>query len=401
MPDSRIIHNARVVHDDDILEKGWVLVVDGRIADIGDDQPPSGRPDTPAVDAGGRLLLPGYVDVHVHGGDGASFGDGAAGALHAARFHGRHGTTSLLAGLSTAGWGQMCAQAATLAGVRTAPGSADPSGPADPDTAGARILGTYLEGPFLSTTRKGAHDPDLLLLPTESRVTEILDSGGGSIATVTIAPEITDGLPAIGWFTAAGVRVSLGHSDADGDEFAAGVEAGGTCLTHTFNGMRPPTHRDPAVLALLTDSDIAAELICDGLHVHPVVVRMVRRLVGTNRLVLITDSVAWAGRPDGVYREDGRPVEVRGGRVWLQGTDTLAGSCLTMEQAVRNYAAYTGAGPVELARVSSTNAAARLGLDDQLGRIRAGYLADLVLLDPDLHVSAVMRDGRWIRSLGQ
>lgn len=398
MTASFVITNARVVADDEVLDGGWIVVENGKIDDIGSGRPPERGDEVPVVDVGRRWVLPGYIDVHVHGGDGGGFGHGAEEARRAARFHAEHGTTSLLAGLSTTTWPQLCSQVSELAGVADPIGTdrklGEPSG--EPHPVGARILGTFLEGPFLSVPRRGAHNPDLLRTPTKADLDEIVALGRGSVTVVTIAPEIQNGLDAIGWLTAAGVRVSLGHTDADGGQFIAGAVAGGSCLTHTFNGMRPPTHRDPAVLAALTDLEIAAELICDGLHVDPVVVRAARHLVGPDRLVLITDAVEWAGMPDGVHRTDDRNVEVKAGRVCIQGTDTLAGSCLTMQDAVRNFASYTGADHVELAKVSSTNAAKRLGLDDRIGRIRAGHVADLVVLEPNLSVAAVMRSGSWV-----
>jgi N-acetylglucosamine-6-phosphate deacetylase len=395
---SFVLTNANVVADNDVLDGGWIVVDDGKIQDVGSGRPPQVGDEVPVVDVGRRWVLPGYIDIHVHGGDGAGFGHGAAETRRAARFHAENGTTSLLAGLSTATWPQMCSQVSELADLTEPIGThrtvRESSG--DPHAVGARILGTFLEGPFLSVPRRGAHNPELLRTPTKADLDEIVALGRGSLAVVTIAPEIENGLDAIGWLTAAGVRVSLGHSDADGGEFVAGAVAGGSCLTHTFNGMRPPTHRDPAVLTALIDLDIAAELICDGLHVDPVVVRAARHLVGPDRLVLITDAVTWAGLPDGVYGTDDRSVEVEAGRVRIQGTDTLAGSCLTMQDAVRNFATYTGADHVELAKVSSTNAARRLGLDDRIGRIRAGYVADLVVLEPDLSVAGVVRSGSWV-----
>src|SRR4051794_28036028 len=178
--------------------------------------------------------MPGYVDVHVHGGGGDDFGDGPAAARRAARFHGLHGTTSLLAGLSTAGWERMCSQVAELAAEAEDPRSQEKPSDDVRGHAGARIVGTFLEGPFLSVARKGAHQPDLLRVPSEQDVSHILRSGQGSVSVVTVAPEIDHGLDAVGWLTAAGVRVSLGHSDADGEQFAAGIAAGGSCLTHTF-----------------------------------------------------------------------------------------------------------------------------------------------------------------------
>lgn len=404
MTEPWLIGNARIVADDRIIERGWLRIDGGVLVDLGDGDLPKDGDDRRVVDAAGRWVLPGYIDVHVHGGGGASFSDGRAAAVRAARFHGGHGTTSLLAGLSTAPWPAMRSQVAEVADLvevprRVASAQVVAGTLRKVMEAGhsARILGSYLEGPFLSAARKGAHDPDLLMVPTESSVAQILSDGGGTVAVATVAPEIRNGLAAIEWLTASGVRVSLGHTDADGDAFAAGLSVGGSCLTHTFNGMRPPTHRDPAVLEPLADGQVAAEVICDGLHVHPVLVRALRRLIGPDRLILITDAVAWAGRPGGLYRSEGRAVEVRDGRVLLAGTDTLAGSCLTMEAAVQNYVTYTGADPVEVAKVSSTNAAVRLGLDDIIGRIRPGHMADLVVLDDGFAVDGVLRGGHWLR----
>lgn len=389
MPQRSMIRNARIIADDDVLDDGWLLIEDGLILGLGVGSPP-GQDDLPTnvTDLEGNWLMPGFIDLHVHGGGGFSFSEGPESAVRVAEFHARHGTTSLLAGLSTAPWGEMLASVGALAVLP----DKDLRG-----SAGARILGTYLEGPFISTIRKGAHEQTLIRAPDEVEIAEILGEGDGSVRVVTVAPEVPHGLDAIGWLTAAGVAASIGHTDATGDIFEAAVDAGGTCLTHTFNGMRPTTHRDPGVFQVLTKPGVRCELVCDGLHVHQVYVRALRQLVGVDQLVLITDAVAWAGQPDGTYHEGGRSVEVLGGRVLLTGTDTLAGSCLTMEDAVRNYADFTGADPVELARVSSTNAAARLGADDGLGRIRAGFVADLVVLGADLSVRAVMRGGEWIR----
>jgi N-acetylglucosamine-6-phosphate deacetylase len=384
----QLIRNARVVLDDQVLDDGWVLIQDGVIAQVGSGVPPTQLPAAYVVDIDRCHLMPGFIDVHVHGGGGFGFDTGPDDALRAAAFHARHGTTSLLAGLSTAPWADICTNVAALADL--------PSRDLDESQA-ARILGTYLEGPFISVTRKGAHDPALIRVPEKSDVAEIVSRGRGSVKVATVAPEVPNGMAAIGWFTSAGVAVSIGHTDATGDMFDAAATAGGTCLTHTFNGMRPPTHRDPAVFQAITSRRVNCEVICDGLHVHPVYIRMLRELVGADRPVLVTDAVSWAGQPDGSYRSEGRAVEVRAGRVWLSGTDTLAGSCLTMGDAVRNYAEFTGAGPVELAKVSATNAAARLGLDHRLGRIRPGFPADLVALGPDHSVRAVMRGGKWLR----
>jgi N-acetylglucosamine-6-phosphate deacetylase len=388
MPQRSVVRNARIVADDDVLEDGWVLIEDGLILELGVGSPPPQDHAVRVVDVEGNWLMPGFIDLHVHGGGGFSFSGGPECAVHVAEFHAQYGTTSLLAGLSTAPWQDMCASVAALVDLPTTETLGSAAG---------RILGTYLEGPFISATRKGAHEVTQIRPPVEADIWKILAEGRGTVKVVTVAPEVPNGLNAIAWLTAANVAVSIGHTDATGDIFDAAVHAGGTCLTHTFNGMRPATHRDPGVFQVLTAQGVRCELICDGLHVDQVYVRALRQLVGVDQLVLITDAVAWAGQPDGSYQEGGRAVEVRAGRVWLTGTDTLAGSCLTMEAAVRNYADFTGAGPVELARVSATNAAKRLGMDDRLGRIRIGFVADLVTLGPDHSVRAVMRGGEWLR----
>jgi N-acetylglucosamine-6-phosphate deacetylase len=165
--------------------------------------------------------------------------------------------------------------------------------------------------------------------------------------------------------------------------------------------MRPISHRAPAVLEAIVDSPVFCELICDGVHVHPTFVRMLRALAGHDRVVLVTDAVAWAGYPDGEYQSQDRRVEVRDGGVYLHGTSTLAGSTLTMAQAARRYASYTGAGMAEIASVTSTNAARVLGEDHRLGRIRRGHVADLVVLDQQFRCVGVMSDGRWARPVGE
>jgi N-acetylglucosamine-6-phosphate deacetylase len=164
--------------------------------------------------------------------------------------------------------------------------------------------------------------------------------------------------------------------------------------------MKPPTHRSPGMMEALVDSDAFCELICDGVHVHPTFVRMLRRLVGESRLVLITDAVAWSGMPDGEYRSAGEAVQLRDGGVFLAGTETLAGSRLTMDEALRRYASWTGAGLAELAAVSSGNAARMLGMGGRIGRIAPGMAADLVVLDQHCGCVAVMCSGQWLRQPG-
>lgn len=386
-PMVEVIVDADVVVDSEVLHDAWILVEDGRVTDLGgaDSLPPRAVPRTSVR---GAAVLPGFVDIHVHGGGGHSFGSDSATTEAVARFHAHAGTTSLLAGLATSPVAEQLEQVKRLGGC------------SEEVADGARLLGIHLEGPFISKIRKGAHDPRLIRPPDTTEFDALCEAAGGRMRLLTTAPELDGFLGLVAVAKAAGVRVTAGHTDAQGPDFLRAIAAGTRSLTHTFNGMRPVTHRDPGVLEPIVDSDVFCELICDGVHVHPTFVRMLRLLAGRDRVILITDAVAWAGLAEGEYRSGNRHVEVRDRGVRLVGTDTLAGSTLTMGDAVARYARYTGAGLVELARVASTNAARLLGEDHRIGRIRRGYEADLVVVDSARTPVGVMCAGRWIRRLG-
>jgi N-acetylglucosamine-6-phosphate deacetylase len=387
-PAAEVITDADVVVDDEVLHDAWVLVEDGIITDVGGADRPPPRAAT-RTSVRGAAVLPGFVDIHVHGGGGHSFGDDVAATEAVVRFHARAGTTSLLAGLTTS---PVAEQLAKVKRLRPC---------AEEVADGGRLLGIHLEGPFISGVRKGAHDPRLIRPPDPTELAALCEASGGRMRLVTAAPELDGFTDLAAAAAAAGVRVTAGHTDARGPDFLRAIAAGTRSLTHTFNGMRPVTHRDPGVLEPIVDTDVFCELICDGVHVHPTFVRLLRLLAGRDRLILITDAVAWAGLPEGEYRAGNRHVEVRDRGVRLFGTDTLAGSTLTMGEAVARYARYTGAGLVELARVASTNAARLLGEDHRIGRIRPGHNADLVVVDAARALVGVMCAGRWIRRPGE
>lgn len=381
---AEVLIDAQVVAGGTVLRNGWVLVEDGVITDVGasDRKPPAVSVCTSLSQA---FVLPGFIDVHVHGGGGDSFEGGTEASLRAAAFHTMAGTTSLLAGLATLPAPVLLDRVRQLGAL-----------PEDLEGSG-RLLGIHLEGPFLSPLRKGAHDPDLLRPPGPGELSSLCHAAPGRVRLLTAAPELPGFAEMARVAQANGVIISAGHTDADGPQLLAAIGAGARSLTHTFNAMRPLRHREPGPLEAIVDSDVFCELICDGIHVHPTLVRMLRRLVGSHRVVLITDAVAWAGVPDGEYRSGHADVEVRNGRVNLLGTDTLAGSTLTMAEAVRRYARFTGAGIVELAAVASTNAARLLGEGGRIGQVRPGHQADLVVLDQQLACVGVMSHGRWAR----
>jgi N-acetylglucosamine-6-phosphate deacetylase len=379
----QLFRNGNVIASD-TTDSGWLLLEDGIIADLGaSGTEPNGIEHT--VDLMGSHVLPGFVDIHVHGGGGRSFGADADANAAVSTFHATGGTTSLLAGITTAPTSVMLDGARALGDPREVDG-------------GAEIIGLHLEGPFISVLRKGAHNAAQIRPPDSAELASINAAARGKVRLVTAAPEEPGFEDLLRQATLSNVRIGAGHTDATGEQFLTAIAAGVRSLTHTFNGMRPFDHRSPAVLQAVVDSDVMCEIICDGLHVHPTLIRMVRRLVGPKRVVLITDAVAWAGLGDGEYSSGERHVEVVGGRVVLAGTNTLAGSTLTMIEAVRRYMQFTGAGLREAAMVASTNPARLLGEDNRIGEIRVGLQGDLVVLDQQLSCVGVVKRGDWYPS---
>lgn len=369
-----VIAAGTVVLDGRVHRPGWVSVADGRIADCG-----SGpvRADTDFADS---TVVPGFVDLHCHGGGGVSYADDPdrAAALHAA-----HGTTGGLASLVTAAPETLLAQVHTLAGA----------------TRRGVVDGIHLEGPWLSDRHCGAHDSAWLRDPSDAEVEALLTAGDGAIAMVTLAPERPGAIEAITQLVEAGVVVAVGHTDAGYEVTQAALDAGATVGTHLFNAMRPLHHREPGpVAALLADPRVTVELIADGVHLHPAVIEHVVATAGPDRVALITDAMAAAGTGDGAFTLGGLDVDVTGGVARLRGTTTIAGSTATMD---RIFAAAVGllggddAALTDAVRMTSSTPARTLGLH-RAGVLAAGRDADLVVLDRDWRVLRVMRRGVWL-----
>jgi len=365
---------ARVLLTDaDRFVPGWVEVSDGRISAAGAGDPP-GRP---AEELDG-WVVPGFVDVHAHGGGGASFGGGAdADVDRVLAAHRAHGTTTMVASLVTASLPDLTRQVAALAGrVR------------DRDLAGV-----HLEGPWLATEYHGAHDPALLADPDLDAVEELLRAGEGAVRLATIAPERSGAPAAIRTLTAQGCVVAIGHTAADHATTRAAIEAGARGATHLFNAMPGLHHRAPGpILALWADPRVTLELVFDGVHVTPELAAFVLA-TAPGRVALITDAMAAAGAADGDHVLGGLAVEVRDRVARLAGTDTIAGSTLTLDVAVRN-AVDAGVPLVRAVRAATSVPADYLGLTD-VGRLDTGRRADLVVLDESRRVSRVMFRGSW------
>ncbi|AAZ56506.1 N-acetylglucosamine-6-phosphate deacetylase [Thermobifida fusca] len=372
----RTLTNARIVTSQG-WTAGWLRVDGPRIAEVGAGIAP--YPAAESVDLGGRLLVPGWVDIHVHGGGGASFDDGdPERALAAVDLHRRHGTTSLVAGLVTASPAALLRQVAALAELCEA----------------GELAGIHLEGPYLATQRCGAHDPALLRSPDLAEFQRILRAGRGHVRMITLAPELPGALELVRAAVSEGVVAAVGHTDADYATVCAAFDAGATVATHLFNQMRPLHHRDPGpVAAALTDDRVTVEVINDGVHLHPAVVRMAWAAAGADRTAFVTDAMAAAGLGDGDYTLGGRRVRVADGTARLADTGAIAGSTITLADAVRRAVRDLGIPLAAAVRAASTVPAAALRLAD-VGALLPGRYADLVVLEPDGTLHAVYHRGR-------
>ncbi|BBZ24152.1 N-acetylglucosamine-6-phosphate deacetylase [Mycolicibacter hiberniae] len=371
-----VIAAGAVVLGDRVHRPGWLSVLDGRIVACGSGRPPTG-PDFELVD---RVVVPGFVDMHCHGGAGVSYADAPdrAAALHAA-----HGTTGGLASLVTAGPDALLAQVRRLAAA----------------TARGVVDGIHLEGPWLSRLHCGAHDSAQLRAPTDAEVDALLAAGDGAIRMVTLAPELPGAIATIGRLVEAGIVVAVGHTDADYELTQAAVDAGATVGTHLFNAMRALHHRQPGpVPALLDDPRVTVELIADGVHLHPGAIRHVVATAGPDRVALVTDAMAAAGAGDGAFSLGGLAVDVADGVARLRGTATIAGSTATMDRLFATAVRLLGADDAALAgavRMTSATPARAIGLH-RTGVLATGRDADLVVLDRDWRVCQVMRRGAWL-----
>ena len=354
-------------------------IVGGRIADLRTavDAP------TGAEVVSGRVV-PGFVDTHGHGGGGHNYATLDADEARATRaFHRRHGTTTALASLVTADLDTLVAQIQTLAPlVRT-----------------GELAGLHLEGPFLSAAKKGAHTASLLRPPTAESVDRLLEAADGTLAMVTVAPELPGGLAAIARLVAAGVVVAVGHTDGDETDARRALDAGATVATHLFNAMRPIHHREPGpVPVLLGDERVVVELIGDGFHLHRDVVRMAVDAAGLDRVALITDAMAATGMPDGRFSLGDRNVLVRHGEARLVEEDgsagSIAGSTLTMAAGFE-FLVGLGMSVPGAAHLAASTPARRHGLPG-VGVIETGAAADLCVVDDTGRLQRVMQDGAWV-----
>ncbi|USQ76992.1 N-acetylglucosamine-6-phosphate deacetylase [Ornithinimicrobium cryptoxanthini] len=368
----QLLRAARVITPDRELADGWVAVRGDRIVEVGQGSAPQDADVTYAV------LVPGLVDIHNHGGGGAAFTDGSEAALRARDAHLGRGTTTLVASLVTDSVEVLLEQVRALT----------------PLVHSGDLAGIHLEGPWLAPRWRGAHPSGLLADPDAADVAALADAAGDALVMVTLAPERPGALEAIGLLTGRGVRVAVGHTDATYDQTRAAIGAGASMATHLYNAARPHHHREPGPsVALLEDPRVFIESIVDGVHLHPAVVRATAEAAG-RRWVLVTDAMAAALMGDGSYELGTVGVEVVQGVARLSEDGALAGSTLSLDRAVRT-AVGCGVPLLEAVHAATAAPAAAMGWGD-VGRLEPGCRADLVALDDDLGVRAVVRHGRWV-----
>lgn len=362
-----------------------VIVDDGLIVDVVTNGEAAHTVADVRIDAQGAIVAPGLIDLHTHGAVGTETAGGSPDDLRRlCRYYATTGVTGFLA--SIGGSHERIRGAIDgLVALRREP---------DPD--GARCLGIHLEGPFISPCCPGAFPVDTIVPPDPDVLAEYLALADGFVRTITVAPELDGADEVVRVARASGVVVALGHSSVDAAGTVAAIEMGATCVTHLFNAMPPLHHREPGLVGVaLTDDRLVVELIADGVHIHPTVLALAQRVAGSERIALVTDSIAATGLEDGHYRFEEQEIIVADGVARLE-DGTLAGSTLALDAAVRNFAAATAISWSEAVLSASAVPARLLGMSDRIGSIAPGLAADLTAFDEDGTVRWTMVAGRVV-----
>ncbi|MCQ8769114.1 N-acetylglucosamine-6-phosphate deacetylase [Streptomyces telluris] len=378
MVERTVLAGARVVLPTGVVEDGRVTVEGRRIA-------ANESGDQAVLDLPGHWIVPGFVDMHVHGGGGASFSAGdPEEALTAIRTHRAHGTTTMVASTVTGDLDDLARQAAVLSEL----------------TEQGDLAGIHFEGPFISPHRCGAHQPELLRDPQPADVRKLVDAARGAARMMTLAPELAGGLDSVRLLADHGVVAAVGHTDSSYEATLDAIEAGATVATHLFNAMPSLMHRAPGpIAALLEDERVTVELINDGTHLHPAVLELAFARAGADRVAFITDAMGAAGMSDGMYPLGPMSVEVKDGVARIADGPTagsIAGSTLTLDTAFKRAVTIDELTVDQAVRALSANPARLLGVADRVGSLEPGKDADLVVLDASYDLVGVMRKGEWV-----
>ncbi len=386
---SKAILAGMIYTPTEAIENGVIIIEGHHISKVGPRDRVKVPPGMAVINNQDRLIVPGFIDLHIHGAAGHDLMEGTPEAVTTvSTYLARHGTTSYLATTVTASLERTLHAARGIAEmVKTAQTSPD-------KLPGAQPLGIHFEGPFLNIKKRGAHPASQVRKPSVETLERFLEAADGVAKIFTLAPEVDGALTVLEAARGHGLRIGIGHSNATHEEAERAIAAGASHAVHTFNAMRPFTHRDSGIIgAILTDDRITAELICDGIHVEPPAIRLLVKSKGLARVILVSDSLSGAGMPDGNYRLGNFTVHVAGG-VSRTVEGNLAGSTLTMDAAVRNLSSFTGLNYQQCLVCATQNPARVLGLEKQKGVIAPGADADLAVLDKNYYVTQTYVRGR-------
>ena len=383
MTDRLAITGGTVVTPHNLIDSGIVLCEDGRITFIGPEGDAAPEANSRIIDARGKTVMPGFIDTHFHGSSGDDvMADGAEGIRRISRALLKFGTTGYLVTTVAARHPQLLRSIEdTIEAEENSPGSAE-------------VLGLHIEGPYINLKFKGAQPEWAIRDPNFDECRELIETAGGRIKIMTLAPELPGGLELVRWLASNGVAPSLGHSGADYDTALAAIEAGATRATHLYNAMSGVHHRNPGLAAAcLNEAGICAELICDGVHVNLRMAELAWKSKGRHGLTLITDATAAQGCGDGIYNLGDFQIRVSGPLCTLMDGVTIAGSVLTMNNAVCNAMKFAGMKLTDAAYISSLMPAQVCGVADSKGSLEIGKDADIAILNPDFSVSHTVRAG--------
>ncbi|WP_346138703.1 N-acetylglucosamine-6-phosphate deacetylase [Streptomyces coeruleofuscus] len=370
-----VLAGATVVLPTGPVENGQVTIDGTRITGAAPE-------NAPVIDVTGHYVLPGFVDIHNHGGGGASFTSGSVeDILKGIHTHRLHGTTTLVASTVTGDMDFLTERAGLLSELAEQ----------------GEIAGIHFEGPFISPCRKGAHSEELLRDPDPAEVRKLIDAARGRAKMVTLATELPGGIDSVRLLAEHGVIAAIGHTDATYEQTVEAIDAGATVATHLFNAMPPLGHRSPGpIAALLEDDRITIELIDDGTHLHPAALQLAFHRAGADRVAFITDAMDAAGFGDGRYWLGPLEVEVADGVARLVAGGSIAGSTLTLDRAFKRAVTVDGLSVEDAVQALSATPARLLGMTDTIGSLEPGKYADLLLMDSAYDLKGVMRRGEWV-----
>jgi N-acetylglucosamine-6-phosphate deacetylase len=375
-----IIKNCKIIFENRI-ETGSVLIKDNKIYSITSENLES---DEHVIDAGGKYLAPGFIDVHIHGAGGHDTMDGTYEALNCiSKTIVKHGTTSFLPTTMTVALDDIKTSVETISYAK------------EHGTDGANVLGVHLEGPFISPQMIGAQNPKYVAAPSIEAFNYIVGNNIDSVVSITLAPEVPGAEELIKYLKSKGIVVSIGHSKATYAETVHGIQCGICHSTHLYNAMTGLHHRESGVVGAIFDTDITTETISDGIHISYPSLRIAYRTKGTDKVILVTDAMMACGMADGKYALGGQDVFVKDNAARLE-NGALAGSVLTLDKAIRNVYKNTDYKLYDVVKMATVNPAKLCKVDDKKGRIAEGYDADLVIFDEDINIERVIVNGKVV-----